>query len=250
MLKKWILLVAVCCFCTSANAQVLLSVIFGDKLNSEKIEFGLDGGFNWSQITGLESSSFHRTFNIGFYFDILLKEPWSLNTGVLVKAQLGTDKLSDEDLTFLEITPQEEDGTYAQRLSYFLVPVLMRYNFKNRIYLEAGPQFGLMHRASVDFSSDTDDVEIRIREFNKDKINRIDAGVSGGIGYRLRPRKGMSVGLRYYYGFVNVYKERSGTKNSSIFAKVTVPIGANKKEKAEEKAKAKAEEKGTGRAES
>ncbi len=231
MKKFWLLIILSVCFGLSANAQVLLSIIFGDKLNSDKIEFGLDGGFNWSQISGLESSSSRRTFNIGFYFDIAMKKQWSLYTGVLVKAQLGTDKLSEEDLAFLEITPQEEEGTYAQRLSYFLVPALMRYNFKNRIYVEAGPQFGLMHRASVDFSSDQDDLEIRIKEFNKDKINRIDAGVSGGVGYRLRPRKGMSVGLRYYYGFVNVYKERSGTNNSSIFAKVTIPIGANKKEK-------------------
>ena len=231
--KSVLVLICICC-CATVNSQVLLSVIFGDKLNSEKIEFGLDGGLNWSQITGLESSNFRRSFNIGFYFDILLKDQWSLYTGVLVKAQQGADKLSDEDLAFLEITPQEEEGTYAQRLSYFLVPALMRYNFKNRMYVEAGPQFGLMHKASVDFSSDSDDPEIRIREFNKDRINRIDAGVSGGIGYRLRPRKGMSVGLRYYYGFVNVYKDRSGTKNSSIFAKVTLPIGANKKEKEKE----------------
>ena len=243
MLNKYILVVAFFCFSLSVQSQVLLSVIFGDKLNSEKIEFGLDGGFNWSQITDLESSSFKRTFNIGFYFDILLKDQWSIYTGVLVKAQLGSDNLTDEDLAFLEITPQEEEGTYSQRLSYFLTPVLMRYNFPNRIYIEAGPQFGLMYRASVDFSSDTDEQEIRIRNFNKDKINKIDAGISGGIGYRLRPRKGMSVGLRYYYGFVNVYKERSGTKNSSIFAKVTIPIGANKQEKEKDEVKTKGSEK-------
>ena len=219
---------------TTVQSQVLLSVIFGDKLNSEKIEFGLDGGFNWAQISGLESSSARRAFNIGFYFDIAMKKQWSLYTGVLVKAQLGTDELSEEDLAFLEVVPQEEEGTYAQRLNYFLVPVLMRYNFPNRIYLEGGPQFGLMYKASVDFYAKSDDTEIGIREFNKDRINKIDAGISGGVGYRLRPRKGMSVGLRYYYGFVNVYKGASGTKNSSIFAKVTIPIGANKKEKDED----------------
>lgn len=244
MLKKWTIILVLFGLCSSVNAQVLLSVIFGDKLNSEKIEFGLDGGLNWSQITDLESSSFRRSYNLGFYFDILLKDQWSIYTGVLVKAQLGTDKLTEEDLAFLEITPQEQEGTYSQRLSYFLVPALLRYNFPNRIYLEAGPQFGLMHRASVDFVSDSDDPEIKIREFNKERINRIDVGISGGLGYRLRPRKGTSLGLRYYYGFVNVYKGRSGTKNSSIFAKVTIPIGANKKEK--EIKKAKAEENDTG----
>jgi hypothetical protein len=236
MKRKYLLLVLAFCICGSANSQVLLSIILGDKLNSDKLEFGLDGGFNWSQISGLESSSSRRAFNIGFYFDFALKNQWSIYTGVLVKSQLGTDKLSDADLAFLEITPQQEEGTYSQRLNYFLVPGLMRYNLRNKIYLEGGVQLGLMYKASVDYYAETDDTEVGIREFNKDRINPIDAGLSGGIGYRLRPRKGMSVGLRYYYGLTNVYKGRSGTTNTSIFAKVTIPIGANKKE--DDKAKA------------
>ena len=150
MMRKIFLLSIFLLIGVTVRSQVLLSIIFGDKLNSEKIEFGLDGGLNWSQINDLESSSSYRTFNLGFYFDILLKkEPWSLYTGVLVKSQLGSDELSDEDLVFLEIIPQDEEGTYAQRLNYFLVPAMLRYNFPNRIYLEAGPQFGLMYKASV-----------------------------------------------------------------------------------------------------
>jgi len=225
------LLVFLLFFGSAGHSQVLISLLLGDKLNSDKIEFGLDGGFNWSQIGNLDSSSSYRSFNLGFYFDILVSDndTWSFNTGVLVKSQLGADELTENDLAFLEITPQEEDGgTYSQRLSYFLVPALMRYNFQNRIYLEAGPQFGLMYKASVDFNSETDEKDIRIREFNKDKINKIDVGVSGGIGYRLSPRKGMSLGLRYYYGFVNTYKGVSGTNNSSLFLKFTIPIGTGK----------------------
>ncbi len=213
----------------SAHSQVLISLLLGDKLNSDKIEFGLDGGFNWSQIGNLESSSSYRTLNLGFYFDILLDEKWSVYTGVLVKSQLGADELTLQDLAFLEVTPQEEEGTYSQRLNYFLVPALMRYNFPNRIYLEGGPQFGLMYKASVDFNSEIEGKDIEIREYNKDKINPIDAGISAGIGYRLSPRKGMSVGLRYYYGFVNTYKGVSGTNNSSLFLKFTLPIGTGGK---------------------
>lgn len=211
------------------HSQVLISLLLGDKLNSDKIEFGLDGGFNWSQIDNLDSNASYRTFNIGFYFDILVNDSWSFNTGVLVKSSLGADELTNNDLAFLGIESQEEDGTYSQRLNYFLVPALMRYNFPNRIYIEAGPQFGLMYNAKVEFNSETDEKEITISEFNKDKINTIDAGISGGVGYRLSPRKGMSLGLRYYYGFVNTYKGESGTNNSSLFLKLTLPVGTGGK---------------------
>lgn len=219
---------------SAAHSQVLISLLFGDKLNSDKIEFGLDTGINYSRIGNLDSNSALRAINLGFYFDILLDEQWSLNTGLVVKSKLGADDLTAPDLAFLEIIPEVEEGNYSQQLSYFLVPVLMRYNFPSRIYVEAGPQFGLMYKASVEFNSDIDGKDIRIREYNKDKINRIDAGVAGGLGYRLSPRKGMSVGLRYYYGFVNTYKEVSGTNNSSLFLKFTIPVGTGgKKEKKE-----------------
>lgn len=48
----------------------------------------------------------------------------------------------------------------------------------------------------------------------------------------------MTIGAKYYYGFIDVYKEKSGTKHNTFFLKVNLPIGANKaKAKAAEKEK-------------
>jgi hypothetical protein len=51
---KKLLLVATLLYIQSVNSQVLISLIFGDKLNSPKVEFGLEGGANFSTITNLE----------------------------------------------------------------------------------------------------------------------------------------------------------------------------------------------------
>ena len=212
----------------NAQSQVLLSVIFGDKLNSEGLEFGLEGGVNWSNIGTLEADKHLSSFNLGFYFDIRLKNQWNLYTGVLVKSKLGADELSTQDLNLLGIELQEEDGTYSQKINYFIVPILLKYNFKNRMYFEAGPQLGLMHKAWVEFNSDEDDRNIRIKDTNKDQINRIDAGVSIGTGYKIIADTGMTLGIRYYHGLTNVYKGISGSNNSSFFLKVNIPIGAAK----------------------
>jgi hypothetical protein len=61
-------------------------------------------------------------------------------------------------------------------------------------------------------------------------VNKIDAGAAAGMGYQLLKGKGMTLGVKYYQGFVNVYKDRSGTQNSSFFLKANIPIGAAKKE--------------------
>ena len=213
----------------SGNSQILLTILFGDKLNSDGLEFGLEGGFNYSDISELEANKRLSSFNLGFYFDFRLKNHWNIYTGVLVKAKMGDDRLSLDDLNFLGIAPYDVDGHYSQKINYFIVPALLKYNFENRMYLEFGPQFGLMYKSWVEFNSDEDNRDIKIKDFNKDNINRLDAGLTLGTGYKLMPETGMTIGLKYYYGLANVYKGIDGTNNSSIFLKLNMPIGANKK---------------------
>ena len=93
-MKKYLLITGMLLFCFVANSQILISILLGDKLNTGKIEFGLDGGLNWSNIHGLPEANSLTGFNLGFYFDIKLKNPaWMVNTGVIVKSPLGADDL-------------------------------------------------------------------------------------------------------------------------------------------------------------
>lgn len=220
----------------TSQSQVLIALLLGDKLNSGKIEFGLDGGLNFSQIGNMSSTSFSRELNLGFYFDIKMKEQWYLNTGVLVKSTLGLDNLTESDLEFLNATTYDAEGDYKQRINYFVVPALAKYKFKNNMYVELGPQFGLATKAFIQFDSKVDGNEARIRETNTDAINRFDMGLSAGTGIRLLKGLGWTLGARYYYGFLDVYKDRSGTNNSSLFLKLNVPIGLSLEKKEEAKA--------------
>ncbi len=236
-MRKYLLILTFLFVSMESQSQVLISLLLGDKLNSDGLEFGLEGGFNWTNISGMETNDFARKWNLGFYFDIRMKNQWSFYTGVLVKSNMGVDKLTDNDLDFLKATiykdfddpNQRAEGDYSQKMNYFLVPALAKYTFKNNIYAEAGPQFGLMYKAWIEFESDIEGKEAIIKENNKDKINRIDAGIMGGLGYKFRKGPGWTIGAKYYYGFVDVYKEKAGTKNSSIFLKLNIPIGAGDK---------------------
>jgi hypothetical protein len=218
-------------FTISMQSQVLIALLLGDKLNTGKIEFGLDGGVNFANISNLESNDWFRKWNLGFYFDIKLKNQWYLSTGVLVKADFGNDDLSAEDLEFLEATVYDVEGEYNQSISYFVVPALAKYVFDNHMYAEIGPQFGLMHKAYIEFNSDIEGIEINSQEDNKDMINRIDMGMTAGVGYRLLKGLGWTIGVRYYYGLIDVYKERSGTKNNALFLRANIPFGISQDKK-------------------
>ena len=242
-MKKYILLILLLAFGTLAQSQILITLLLGDKLNSPNLEFGLEGGLNWTTISGLETNDYARKWNMGFYFDIRIKNQWSLYTGVLVKANMGVDGLSDNDLLALDVSKvlyldgEEIVGQYSHKMNTFIVPALLRYKFKNHIYAELGPQFGLAYKSWIEFNSDIEDKEATIKDFNRDKINLFDMGVTAGVGYTLFKGTGWTFGAKYYYGFIDVYKEVSNSKNSAFFLKMNIPIGAGEKSKKKEDTK-------------
>ena len=67
-------------FVQIVQSQVLITLLFGDKLNSDKIRFGLEGGINFANVSNLETASTNTFFNIGFYTQVLLLNlQWELN---------------------------------------------------------------------------------------------------------------------------------------------------------------------------
>ena len=236
MMKKVILFIIVGMCSSQLSSQVLISLLFGDKLNSEGIEFGLDGGVNFSRMTGFEGNDVKRKFNLGFYFDFQLKKsPFSLRTGVMVKSTRGVAKLTTNDLLKIDSSFQfDGDGDYSQQLDYFDVPVMLKYRFKNNIYAEFGGQIALLHKAHIEYShKDGNRTEV-VKTDNLSKVNRVDAGILGGAGYQIVKGKGITLGLWYYYGLSNVYKNMTGNTNSALTLKFLIPVGAEKSKKKEE----------------
>jgi len=227
-MKKYLIIVLFLIVSSETRGQVLISLIFGDALNTGMIEFGLVGGYNYSKISGMEGGDYLGNFNLGFYFDIRVKKPWYIYTGVMVKQNEGVDGLTEKDLVKLGATIWEEEGTYSQVTKTFLVPILIRHRWENHIFAEAGMQFGLTYNGWIEFNHEKDKVEARIRETNKEKLVVLDAGFMAGLGYKLKHKNdtGLTFSVKYYYGLVNAYKGISGTKNSSVFLLMTIPIGA------------------------
>ncbi|MBL7849203.1 MAG: PorT family protein [Cyclobacteriaceae bacterium] len=214
----------------SAAGQVLVSLVLGDKLNTGKIEFGLDGGLNLSEQTGRSGSGMLTSFNLGFYFDIKLKNSWMLHTGVIVKSNMGAGNLSVYPLGSPDLDNAFAGGSVERKLNYFNVPVLIKYNFRNHIYVEAGPQFGLLYNAYDEFTNNVSGGDLTYEKNIRDDYHPLDAGMVAGIGYRLMGGNGMNLGVRYYYGLVDVVIDDSiaDVANRSLYITVGIPIGVGK----------------------
>ena len=239
-MKKYIIIPGFLFLVLVSNSQVLISILLGDKLNSGKIEFGLEGGANWSTISNLEGAKSLRTFNLGFYFDFKLKHPsWMLNTGVIVKSSMGADDLPVYALGNPDLDNAFTGGKVSRKINYFNVPIMMKYTFSNHIYLKGGTQLGLRYKAFDEFrKSVIDDDDLKYKVDIKKKFHPIDAGLAVGLGYRLMKGNGMNFGIQYYYGLIDITIDDAGgaQQNRVLYLTAGIPIGKGKKKKADQPA--------------
>ena len=97
IIRRLLLTVLLLSGCYTARSQVLISLIFGDKLNSDKLEFGLSRRFNASNLSNVAGNPDTKSlpgFHLGFYFDIKLQESLFIDTGVLVKSPMGDSSIA------------------------------------------------------------------------------------------------------------------------------------------------------------
>lgn len=237
-MKKHVLGILLLFLSLSASSQVLISLIFGDALNSPNVEFGLDGGVNFAHIANLESGKYLPIFNIGFYFDIKLKGPLMLHTGVLVKSNQGGGSLDPYLLNNPSLDTVFADGYINRKIAYFHVPILLKYRFATLFHVEAGPMLALRSKGYDEFLNKVkDDDDISYKLDIKDNYKRIDAGIMVGAGIKLSKQpKSSQMGIRYYYGLVDPVKDNAGKPQyfSSIYLYFSLPIGANKAEEKSE----------------
>ena len=234
-MKKYFLVTLLFCVAYLSKSQILISLLLGDKLNSPKIEFGVTGGLNVSTIAGLSNSDYYRTFNLGFYFDFKLKNPaWMINTGVLVKSNMGATNIPTYTLDMQSLDSAFSGGSVTRRLGYFYVPAILKYRFKNKFSISAGGQIGLMNKAYDEFQNslkEEDDLRYKTKIINQ--YNRIDAGLVAGIGYRLMGGNGINLSIHGYYGLVDIEKDAAAPQryNRSVYFNVGIPVGAAKANK-------------------
>lgn len=213
----------------SSQAQVLIVAIFGDDLNSGKIEFGLDGGYNRSWYLNKEGAEDLNNFNLGFFFHIKMTDNNTgfISTGVHVKSNVGASGMPTYSIGDPEFDAVYAEGELTTKVNVFYVPIMWQQRL-GKVFVEGGIQPGLRYKAYDYFNVEDLGGELEYKRDVRDDYTRLDFGMVGGLGYRFKEGPvSSSVGLNYYYGVVDVYKpETHNLKNSSLYIYARIPIGA------------------------
>lgn len=231
MKKPALILIFIGCLSIKAHSQILISLLLGDKLNSDKLEFGLIGGFSSANQSGIDGSSGLGALHLGFYFDFIMSEKWVFNPSVYVVSASGM-KFTNQSPNVTGVGDLDDllvDANARLKLEYFQVPLLMKYHITPSWHIMLGPQVALRHKSATYYHYELNGNDIVYRHDERDNYKRLDGGFTSGLGYKLKPG-GMNLGVRYYQGLVDVRKDNPGDpqRNRSWYLYCTIPIGKGK----------------------
>lgn len=210
--------------------QALLIILFGDKLATEKFQMGVNFAITASDVTGIDDTSFRRSWAFGAFGEIKLNDTWSLQPEFTIKTPGGAKDIpsgatgnSAIDSVFTSQSVIFETGSIT-------LPFILKFK-RGHFGIGVGPQVGYLVSAKNRFEGRTgNEGDLTFERDAKDGLNRWDAGVTGLVEYYFKPERKMQtlrLGLKYYLGLTDIFKDNSGDKvgNSVLLFTVGIPVG-------------------------
>ena len=216
-----------------ANAQVLIAILFGDKLSSEKFELGIRLAGNFAGLTNITDSKTRRGLGFGLYGTIKMNEKFSLQPELLFRSPMGAKGISPVLTGDPNLDPLIVDADVTTQLTYISIPVLAKYSFRENVSFGIGPQFGILTGAENKYVAEVFEADnLVFKDDVKSQFQSFDFGLVFNLEFKLQKKKGINVNLRYYLGLTDAIKNNPGdaVKNSVIQIAVGIPMGKKEKD--------------------
>jgi hypothetical protein len=227
-IKTTIFITFMLAYSTIAKSQVIISLLFGEKLNSEKLSFGLLVGNSWSHLSGYNSSSSFSNFNLGLYLNWKLSDRFFLQFDAMAKYKLGSKGLPVYQLHDEALDTLFAAGHVEREIKYLGLVTTAQYRVFNYFNIEVGPQIILRTKAKDIFYADRNDGTLKFEKDVSDNATRFDIGAMTGISYQIKGN-GIKIAARYYFGFIDVFPQDAGTNaNRSFQLGAYIPVGRKK----------------------
>jgi len=214
--------------CAFARAQVIIALLFGDKLNSDEVEFGLVISPTITNITNTEGKA-KSDLNLGLYFNVKISDNLYLHPEVTVKGSFGAKDLPVYPTGNDSLDRLFSTGTVQRNIRAICLPMLLRFRIYKSFFGQAGIQCDWLLNTKDVFKAEVNGNDLRYTIKLEEEVPRFDIGLTAGLEYKLKKDKGMSLGVRFYYGGTDVLDTPDGTQmNLAWVFNVNIPIGAGK----------------------
>ena len=228
-ISRLLTVIGVCLLPMFGNSQILLSLLFGDKLNSDGLSFGIHGDYSFNKMSNMAGDKSLRSLNLGLFFTWHFSDQWHLNLEMLPKYKRGMRNLPVYAVESDSLNTLFTEGHIDRRIKYLTLPVTGQYMLSNGLFAELGPQLSFRLKARDLLSTSLEDGTLSLEKNIDDQIHRWDIGWLAGLGYRFTKSKLIAVGVRYQGGFSDVEKSIAGKQQHQQWGVYcNLPMGKTK----------------------
>lgn len=228
-MKKITSIVLLTCLCKLTCGQVVIALLFGDKLNTGTLEFGIVVAPGFTGLSNIESER-RTNLSLGIYFNIHPDKRFFIHAEGIAKGSFGAEGIAPYSVGNDSLDVLLAGGSVERKIKAFSLPILGRYAITPKLSVEAGIQPNMMLKSKDIFTSKVNDNELTYTRKISDQVTLLDFGLTGGFFYKFRKdKRSMGIGIRYFQGLTDVLLSPIGTQvNSAWQIAITIPIGAGK----------------------
>ncbi len=180
---------------------------------SQKKEFGIIAGPNFSNIRGMDSPLSDYKYAVGFLagisFEYSIRESFSIKSNLLFER-----KSNQTNINSVFMVDGEEEFVNADarnNFDFITLPVMAKYNFgkNNSFFINGGPYFSYLLNVKTHFSVNSESENFKSTTIdNSDSYKSFDAGLAFGFGKRfdIDSKNALTVEIRNSLGLLNISK--------------------------------------------
>jgi len=205
-----------------AASQVLVGMLAGGALSSEKFNIGFDIGVNFSTLTGMGDASRYSGPLFGLFADWRFSDKLHFTGGLIPLSYRGATELAPVLLGDPTLDSLTSGGTMSRSMSTIDVPLILKFAPKRDTgpRVGVGPQFSFVLGASDRYSAESPaGAGVIVEEDIGDQLTNIDAGIAFDLEWRWSL---LAIGVRYFYGMTDLVRDNPG---DAVYSRVLAGSG-------------------------
>ena len=217
---------------SAASGQVLLVLLFGDKLSSENLQVGIKLDRAFTSLTELEAADVRSGWAFGAFGEVPLNEQWSLQPELTLTTPGGAQTFVGDPTGNPTLDGVFSEVSVTRKLAYSNLVLPLKVNL-GRFAVGVGPQISYLRSADDIYEGlVTGGDEFTLESDIVDTLNRWDVGLAGKIEILLKPEQGMRsarIHVAPTFGLTDIVKDNTGTavKGWGVSVGIGFPVGAS-----------------------
>ncbi len=215
---------------TPASSQVLLVLLFGDRLSNESMQVGIKLDRAFTSLTDLEEAEVRSGWAFGVFAEVRLNDSWSLQPELTLTTPGGAQRFVGDPPPDDDLDDLFSEVSVTRRLSYSNLSLPARVRV-GRFAIGAGPQLSYLRKADDIYAGLVgEEDQFTLESVVKDSLNSWDFGIATKIEFLLKPERGMQsarIHVAPTFGLTDIVKDDLGraVSNWGISIGIGIPVG-------------------------